>query len=390
MKHGRMLHVLHSREIVYLDLSVVETMGSMLIMFLQGGGFAGPRYSKLRSWCQRKLAGMVHASMGSSEFESCVGMSGFPRVVPFTRRVAKKLGDLVQLLFIVFDWQPSAAHRGMSLAHGSGAYVHFRDDLLLALEMITQGLSFDWGVAPPSPAATPNEDALSSEVAALVIEATVGISSGSAPTESSLSAPPVDVVMALRRVRAVVATLHLYLTDSSGALMPVEASAAQQQQSPQEWGVQRVELERCGELRTRLDVALKRRSTDMLSQPCELDRHFDTIRNIPASTNARMGMLHALCRCGGSGQPPHAHHQTASWRSVCRHLSRRVRRSHRSRFKRHPHLLWSNGGLQPASLLRKLPTPPLQSLPLLPILGMLWGRTLQHQGQCRQCPRFLH
>ena len=271
----------------------------------QNGGYAGPVYSKLRTWSQRRLADLIAKSVPAAHVaEVVVGGGGLPKLVPYSRRLEKKLGDLVQLLFVLFDWQPAAARRGHCLAHGFGPYAHFRSDLLLALLAFSQGLVFDVDASaetpePPS-APPPSADAPppAADTADAIEPPRLHSQRSSLHGEAQvLEALRPELLRALRTVRALVASLHDYLSWSDGGMLPVDGSAEQQQQSPAEWAAQRAVMERCGEMSARLDVATKRPSYDpvrLAASPPPLLLHLSSSASPPPR----------LLRLSSSSPPP--------------------------------------------------------------------------------------
>ena len=152
-KRAHLLLVLQSRAVVYAEVTIAcNTLRELLLAFLDGGGYSGAGYGALRAHSQRKLAHLVQSALEHARGPLALVESGAPLLVPVSRRLAKKLGDLVQIVFVLFDWQPAASSAssssssssllGASHVHGSGHGAHFASDLI-GLEAFSHGLVFE-------------------------------------------------------------------------------------------------------------------------------------------------------------------------------------------------------------------------------------------------------
>jgi len=127
-------------------------------------------------------------------------------------------------------------------------------------------------------------------------------------TQTSRTNDHPELLSALRMMRMLVATLHLYFCWSDGEVLPVDGSAEHQQQSPSKWADQRAVMESCFEMRAKLDEAVKRGRYD---HECELEEHFSSLHSNPLAEAGAAEMMHALCRSGAE-EPPHAPHEHLS------------------------------------------------------------------------------
>ena len=128
-------------------------------------------------------------------------------LVPFTRRLGKKLGDLLQLFFILYDWQILSPHMGTSHAYGAADHASFRAELLVLFQAFSHGLVFDWGSAPSQP------------------------QSLSVAQQKQTFVPSAEGVLTLRRMRLVVAAAHMYLSwTPDGSRTPFCATLAKRLQ----------------------------------------------------------------------------------------------------------------------------------------------------------------
>ena len=155
-KRAQLLAVLRSRALVYAEADGAALLARLLLAFLHGDGYNygtnGGAYQALRSRAQAEISASVGESLKIGE-EANLNLtgSGQPVLVPFTRRLGKKLGDLLQLFFVLYDWQILSPHMGTSHAYGAADHASFRAELLVLFQAFSHGLVFDWGSAPAQP-----------------------------------------------------------------------------------------------------------------------------------------------------------------------------------------------------------------------------------------------
>ena len=156
---ARLLRLLGARSLVFAPAASVASGLPLLLGFLHGGGYEGAGYAAVRATAQRQLAAALQDAQPDSAAASYTAASErawpSPVLVPWSRRLSKKAGDLLQLLLVLFDWQndepyTAAIPSGYSSFHGAGDGATFRRDLRAALHAFAQGMLFD---APPAPLA---------------------------------------------------------------------------------------------------------------------------------------------------------------------------------------------------------------------------------------------
>lgn len=241
-KRAQLLLVLQSRGIVYADVAAATALRELVLAFLDGGGYDSVGYMAFRTRAQRRLSHVISTAMegsmsfGLSEHGSPLGAlgegGGTPMLVPASRRLAKKLGDLLQLCYIVFDWQPTSATSGSAHAHGSGPSHHFAADVQEALVAFSHGLVFERSPAddalrlaaasPQQPSGSATHDPTTASPLR-PLSSPGCYASGYGPLESSpgssAASPPslffgashAEEQAALHQMRMLAAAMHLYL-----------------------------------------------------------------------------------------------------------------------------------------------------------------------------------
>jgi hypothetical protein len=220
---ARFLSLLRARSILFPASSCAADALPLLITFLRGGGYTGAEYSSTRRAAQRALFAAMQSGQVAAQHSAKPGAyangngniaaqegagrgpsgGGGLSLVPWGRRLSKKVGDLLQLLLILFDWQPdegccssspptAAGLRatGISSFHGALDTAAFKYDLLAALQAFAQGLVFDSAPGLPrgAPAAA-HRDGLSSRHPQMS-EATVASTASSQAVNSATSSSP--------------------------------------------------------------------------------------------------------------------------------------------------------------------------------------------------------
>ena len=221
------------------------------------------------------MAHLVQSALEHARGPLALVESGAPLLVPVSRRLAKKLGDLVQIVFVLFDWQPAASSAssssssssllGASNVHGSGHGAHFASDLISCLEAFSHGLVFE-----------PQQDSSS------------GGGGGGGGEE--------DGKRTLHHMRLITAAIHSYLSGLSGggggSVAPA-AAAAGEGSSDHAAPAATTASETLTSMRERLSLALVRGPLGTSSErPCEFESRFAVMR----TSSVALDMLHALCR----------------------------------------------------------------------------------------------
>ena len=302
-KRANLLRVLQSRSIVYADADACKVANELLLSFLDGHGYGGAGYLALRAHSQRKLAQTITSALEYTAGPLAIVDGGQPLLVPLSRRLAKKVGDLLQLCFLLFDWQPSSTGRGMAHTHGQGDLAHFASDLCAVLRAFAHGMVFD--AASTAPLAAP------------------GSSAGSAGAGAELAPLPEDTRRQLHKMRLLVAALHGYLRsciEPSASPPPCVSSGAGGGEAPPAEATTigcEPDGRFCSGVRERLSLALARgprsgvsdatcssaasdassgapdaERTARWDDACEFERAFTALR----ADTVPMDMLHALCR----------------------------------------------------------------------------------------------
>lgn len=107
---------LRRRAVLYADAeAATSTAADLLVCFLREGGYAADKPSASCRAAQRAIGAVLQ---GSARGESEAG-GGMALLVPRSVRLQKKAADLLQLLFLLFDWQPHGGASGEGAAHGA-------------------------------------------------------------------------------------------------------------------------------------------------------------------------------------------------------------------------------------------------------------------------------
>ena len=309
-KRAQLLLVLQSRAVIYADANAASTLRELLLSFLDGGGYHGAGYPALRSHAQRKLAQVVQSTLEYSVGPLAVVESGQAMLVPLSRRLAKKFGDLLQIAYVAFDWQPSSLTSGSAHSHGIGCTAHFASDLQVALQAFSHGLVFEsadlaaaGGTTPDGSPITPDArgvvGALGSPSEAAASPSSAGLAAGSGAEE---------VRGTLHLMRMLTAALHLYLethlpSRASDQLVEGAASGSTADETHVVAGnagatanantacTSAARGSFAPALRERLSLALMRGGAGGAAA-AELDELFESLR----ARVVPLDVLHALCR----------------------------------------------------------------------------------------------
>jgi len=235
---AHLLEVLQSRALVYADASAGAALREVVLAFLHAGGYGGAGYGGGRRIWQRRLGHALSTALEYSMGSLGLLEMGLPALVPLSRRLHKKLGDLCQLTFILLDWQsaapgaapgavPSAApgavpsaggagegvsegggRAGMAACYGHGLEVGFVTILRSALDAFAQGLVFD-AHAPSAPA--PHSPSRLSGGRAAATGAAPPTPPAPPPAGAAAGAANDEGRRLLQLMRTLVAALDLYL-----------------------------------------------------------------------------------------------------------------------------------------------------------------------------------
>ena len=279
--------MLQSRQLVYADMAAATTLRELCLGFLDGGGYGGAGYEALRLASQRQLTDAIQRSFEISIGPLAVIESGLPALVPLSRRLAKKLGDLLQLTYLLLEGQPARGQAGRDpegfLAGMSARrFALYMQALLIAF---SHGLVFDDEHASSATSADSSGTGLSRPPGA--------------PT--SVSAAPTDEARRiLHSMRLIAAAFHMYLETVLQALGSPPEPAPSPPSS-------------CRRLRDKLILALAHgpRTTptgesggggggggeagadrSATLRRCEFESRFETMRR----SKLALDLLHALCR----------------------------------------------------------------------------------------------
>ena len=152
-RRARLLALLRGRSLAFPSLSTAVDVVEEVLEFLRCGGYEGADYHRVRRNAQQKLDVALNAAADLPSMDSTDTGS---HLVSWRCRLSKKVGDLLQVLFIVFDWQPEESKNistvshsplrmltGFSAFHGTGDSAAFKWDLSNTLHAFAQGLVFD-------------------------------------------------------------------------------------------------------------------------------------------------------------------------------------------------------------------------------------------------------
>jgi hypothetical protein len=292
-KRTQLLFVLQSRAVVYAEAEAgAAALRELVLDFFEGGGYTGAGYTALRAHAQRRLAALVQSALESSIGPLAVVESGQPLLVPLSRRLAKKLGDLLQLVFLLFDWQPSSSSlRGSAHAHGSGHVSDFALEMQATLQAFSHGLVFDPSHADGGSAALTARRSSSTASASTPPRSRDGANgrggrgqaSSSSSSQAAVQSSGYDDVAeagglrTLQTMRLLTAATHRYFGSLVGA---TEGGGGESKPF-------------CSALRERLALALMRQAQAPSSSASgEFEATFDEMRSRPVP----LDVLHALCR----------------------------------------------------------------------------------------------
>jgi len=108
---------LRRRAVLYADAeAATSTAADLLVCFLREGGYAADKPSASCRAAQRAIGAVLQ---GSARGESDAGGGMALLLVPRGVRLQKKAADLLQLLFLLFDWRPHGGGSGERAAHGA-------------------------------------------------------------------------------------------------------------------------------------------------------------------------------------------------------------------------------------------------------------------------------
>ena len=295
---AQFLLVLQRRAIVYAEPSATcVALRELVLGFLEAGGFGSHDYASWRTHSQRKLAHLIASSRGEGGYGAVGGgspgaalESSQPLLVPVSRRLAKKLGDLAQIFFVVVDWTPAAADaageqhadtgRGHSHAHNAGHVSGFAAALIEALDAFAHGLIFDpprRGDKPPPARAHSGVRAGAEAAGWDARSSTVGGAGGAGDVSQ-------ESTRAVHTMRLLAAAMRIYLS----SFVQTSAGGTTRAQSA------RMDL---AGFRERLALSLVQgpRAGGVSgggASSCEFEAEFDRMRSEWIS----LDMLHSLCR----------------------------------------------------------------------------------------------
>lgn len=95
-RRASLLKVLSHRTIVHADAAAAASLVELTLSFLGGGGYAGGGYPSLRALGQRALSLSLESAAELAADPAVMVAGGQPALVPLSRRLSKKLGDLLQ------------------------------------------------------------------------------------------------------------------------------------------------------------------------------------------------------------------------------------------------------------------------------------------------------